>query len=111
MSDKSVIKGRNSAIELLKVIAVLAIICSHSVIPPARKLDYVQFINLKMTTSDIKFFISALFICLGQWGNAVFIVCSAWFLLDSKKVKWKKAINMIMDTFVISSIICIGGGY
>lgn len=109
MSDKSVIKGRNSAIELLKVIAVLGIICSHSVMLPARNLGYVQFINLKMATSDIKFFISALFLCLGQWGNTVFIVCSAWFLLDSKKVKWKKAINMIMDTFVISSIICIGG--
>lgn len=39
---------------------------------------------------------------LGNLGNAVFIVISAWFLLENGKTRLVKVITLILDTFFIS---------
>lgn len=39
---------------------------------------------------------------LGQLGNCIFIVCSSYFLLDSKSVRANKVYKMIFDNWIVS---------
>lgn len=39
---------------------------------------------------------------MGQIGNVIFIICSSYFLLESKKANAKKVLYIIFDTFFIS---------
>ena len=81
---------RNSSIELLKVIAMLMIALSHSAQRDeifSKSIVYLAFIRQ-----------------LGQIGNAIFIICSAFFLIDSNKTKKEKILNIIIDSFMISMI-------
>ena len=57
------------------------------------------FIDIRNATNNYRY--------LGQIGNCIFIICSAYFLLDSKELNIKKVINIIFDTFIISIIIMI----
>lgn len=41
---------------------------------------------------------------LGQVGDTLFIMCSAWFLSEQKSMKPDKCIRLILDSFVISII-------
>ena len=43
--------------------------------------DY--FANFKFATSNMQYFIVALFRHFGALGNDIFFICSAWFLVDS----------------------------
>lgn len=91
---------RMSGIELLKIFAILLIVISHVVQTLTSKSvvfssDYVIDAN-KATTSAICFLL-ALFRYCGQAGNYIFFVCSAWFLIESKKVKAKKIAGMLAD--------------
>ena len=88
--DKTI---RNSSIELLKIIAMFMIALSHSA-----QRD--EMFNAHI--ENIAFIRQ-----LGQIGNAIFIVCSAYFLNDSDKNKKEKVINIILDSFCISMIFLI----
>lgn len=95
---------RESGIELLKIFAMLMIICSHS-IPYSESLRSVYgeaFIDITCATTNISDFIMIIFKYLGQLGNAVFVICSAWFLTNSKRVKPEKVIEIVLDSFLIS---------
>ena len=89
-SNKGSKKTRNSTIELLKIIAMFMIALSHSA----------QIDEMFNTHIENIAFIRQ----LGQIGNAIFIVCSAYFLVDSDKNKKEKIINIILDSFLISMI-------
>ena len=41
---------------------------------------------------------------LGAYGNCFFIICSAWFLIDSNKVKMYKVCRMLSDVWIFSVI-------
>ena len=43
---------------------------------------------------------------LGQQGNIIFVICSAWFLIGSNRINLKKIVNIIIDSFLIS-VICL----
>lgn len=94
---------RNSGIELVKVLAVIGIVISHA-IPDGDTNMYSSAIDINQATADAQLFIVALLKNLGQLGNAVFIICSSWFLMESKKVNEVKIAGYIGDCFCISII-------
>ena len=61
-----------------------------------------SLISLTTATTDITTLLFVFWIWLGQIGVCIFIVCSAWFLVDSKKAKFKKILSMWIDVFIIS---------
>ena len=77
------IKKRNSSIELLKVFAIIIIIISHSVPYGASYSNYDGFIDINVASSNINVVLLAIIRYFGQIGNAIFIICSSWFLVDS----------------------------
>lgn len=105
-------KGRESGIELLKIIAIFIIVISHVVqtlggntLTPLYT-GYSSFIiNYSVCTQDTTTLIICLLQYLGAIGNAIFFICSAWFLLESNKFSPKKLLSMILDVWFISVII------
>lgn len=99
-------KNRESSIELLKIIAVVLIIISHT-LPVYNKLGLECFVNLTLTTQNTNTMIMIVLRALGQVGNAIFMVCSAYFLIDIKKARISKIFKMIFDTTIISIVFFI----
>lgn len=104
---KAVKKGeRNSTIELLKVIGIILIVISHAC-PMYGEKDSIGFINIGLCTGSISNFILVIFRYSGQIGNAIFVVCSAWFLIESDKLKGEKICKLACNTFAISILFLI----
>lgn len=97
---------RNSGIELLKIIAIFLIVISHVVQTLGSEHDIVStegtFLNLSVATSNIKYLVLMLCRYFGPIGNDVFIICSAWFLCDSKKAELSKVFRLIFDVWVVN---------
>lgn len=106
-------KERESGIELYKVIAIFLIVLSH-VIQTLTEPNYVlgigegTFINIAIATTDLNVLLLALFRICGALGNNMFFICSAWFLVNSKKMSLKKVIHMILDVWIINMIVFWG---
>lgn len=102
---------RESSIELLKIAAIILIIISHIVQtirsenPDITFQDYV--LNLAASTTNIQYIILNIFAYFGAWGNNIFFVCSAWFLLRSPKCNKRKCFFMLIEIWVISVAILI----
>lgn len=93
---------RNSSVELLKLLACVIIIFSHS-FPRGSAADTVPYlIDPSQATANIQYFGIIVVKYLGQVGNAIFIVSSAYFLLRSHTVKTDKVLDIIRDSFLIS---------
>ncbi|MCM1495826.1 MAG: acyltransferase [Bacteroides sp.] len=92
---------RNSSIESLKIIAIVLIVLSHS-IPNGDTTIHPGAIDINMVTSNINIIIASYIKNLGQIGNDIFLICSTWFLVDSKCVKVNKIADMVGDCFFIS---------
>lgn len=99
------IKSRDSNVELLRIIAILLIVLSHSV-PFFSNQNFISFVNLDLSSSDVNTIIMIIIRSLGQVGNVIFIICSAYFLVDSKRVKISKIIKIFFDATIIS-IACL----
>lgn len=103
------LKDRNSSIELLKIVAILLIICSHVVQTLGSADSSLPFqdyvVNLATATTDISRLILTMLRYSGALGNTLFFICSAWFLLDSKRASKEKIITMLLDIWIISVII------
>lgn len=99
MGSKSFVK-RESSIELLKIFSMFLIVIGHV----AQTVVYLKLEDFPVNsaTTDIKSFIMAFLIHLGGLGNCIFIICSAWFLVDKNKIYTKKCLQIILDVFVIS---------
>lgn len=96
---------RNSGVEILKIIAIFLIVISHVTqtlytINPAFPSDYV--LEVKYASKNIQYLILAWFSTFGSQGNLIFLVSSAWFLLDSKKNNFKKITYILFDVWIIS---------
>lgn len=108
---------RESAIELLKIGAILMIIISHVVQTLGSTELYIgsypidAFIDFSKSTTSIKIMFFQNLRYLGHLGNAVFFICSAWFLCDSKTVSLKKIVLMILDVWIISLIFVVIAKY
>lgn len=96
---------RNSGVEILKIIAIFLIVISHVTqtlytINPAFPSDYV--LEVKYASKNIQHLILTWFSTFGSQGNLIFLVSSAWFLLDSKKNNSKKITYILFDVWIIS---------
>lgn len=91
--------NRNSAIELLKIIAMFLIVMDH-VQTGAYNNSFGY--DPSFTTRDFGTLLYSMTNCFGNVGNAIFIFCSCWFLLESKKAKFNKIKHIIIDQWIIS---------
>lgn len=64
-------------------------------------------ISIHTATTDVTRIILTLLCYLGSIGNAIFFVCSAWFLLDSKRVNTKKMLFMELEIWLFSVAVLI----
>lgn len=77
------------------------IVLSHSV--PFWTIEFSNgMIDLNFARLDIQNIVLLIFRYVGQIGNVIFIICSSYFLLESKKANAKKVLYIIFDTFFIS---------
>lgn len=77
------------------------IVLSHSV--PLWSIEIQEgLIDLNLASLDIQNMILVFFKYLGQIGNAIFIICSSYFLLDNNKINAKKVLYIMADVFFIS---------
>lgn len=96
------LRKRDSGIELLKILAIFIIVIGHVVQtlgtnPEITGYPAGTFIDLSKATMNIDVFILQNMRYLGLIGNAIFFICSAWFLCDDYKVSKKKIISMCVD--------------
>ena len=104
-------KRRESGIELLKIFAIFIIVISHTVQTLRSQnldipfQDYVY--DVTYATTDIRSILFIIMSHFGAWGNTIFFVCSAWFLLKSDRYKKRKWLFMLVEIWVISIIILV----
>lgn len=91
-------KERNSSYEVIKIVAIVCIIFCHSI--PAERREY------HYATYDPWLFIVMMLRQLGSVGNALFMVASTWFLVNTDKVNFRKVKHMIADNQMIS-LLCL----
>lgn len=94
--------GRNSSVELLKVLAITLIVISHV----AQTLSANGY-DIWNATGDMQNLSVSMMRYLGSIGNDIFFVCSAWFLLESRLVNWKKFLQLALDVWAVSVLICV----
>lgn len=114
MSNKTSIKQRQSGIELLKIVAMFLIVTLHCVQTMSGSENFIlNNVNIKQPTTDLTIFIVQFFSYFGALGNAVFLISSLWFLVESNNMKLNKIAYMLSNIYVISVtlllIICFGG--
>ena len=97
-------KIRDSKFEILKVLAIFLIVLSH--ILPFTQSDSSAYIDLYLVTNNYKIWILQFFKYCGQIGNAIFILCSAYFLIDSK-CNIKKILKLVFQTLLYSYLFLI----
>lgn len=96
---------RNSSIEILKIFAMVLICLCHTIPAAAYPSATAEnpFIDGVATTS-LQYFFASCMGAAGLIGDVIFIVCSSYFLLESRKVKISKIALMLLNTLVISLI-------
>lgn len=92
---------RNSSIELLKIFAMILICICHTLPFPT---DGDGLFVTGTATTNVQHFFADCMGAAGLVGDVIFIVCSSYFLLDSKKIKIGKAVHMILNTLFISLV-------
>ncbi len=104
---KSAVNNRYSGIELLKIIAMFLIVLSHVTQTlgwQAQAVSVHYAYKLSQASTDWNVPILAWFRIFGAQGNLLFFICSAWFLVDSRKVKAEKIFHMLADVWVINAL-------
>lgn len=103
-------QARSSGIELLKILAIFIIVISHvtqtltSVNTDVPWTDYMIDIS-KASANGVNMALLVLR-TFGIFGNSIFFISSAWFLLNNDRVKAKKELKLFLDVWTISVLIC-----
>lgn len=95
-------KERISSIEILKIIAIFLIIICHVTSNASKSLSVfnnISNLHVNYVIQKIILFCNQFF---AAFGNNIFFICSAWFLVDSHNVKKRKVIHMILDVWIVS---------
>ena len=92
---------RNSSIELLKIFAIFLIIINHVI------QSYILDEKLTIASNNFIMILVVLMRTFGTFGNMIFFICSAWFLLDSDKINKRKWLNILIEIWVMSVIILL----
>ena len=93
---KSAVK-RNSALELLRLIAIFAIIGHHFVVHGIFPLDILSKEAIK-NNCDFSLIFDSLFFFGGMFGNSCFILITGYFMVK-KTVNWKKIFLLIVAMY------------
>ncbi len=110
---------RNSSIELLKLIAIFLIVINHvtqtATTTNSAYLGIMEHaVEIGLATSDINKILLIIFRHFGAFGNAVFMICSSWFLCEKTVVQGKKVVKWVLDVWAISVLLLVvfhmGGG-
>lgn len=109
--QKIQLTDRHSGVELLKILGMLCIVAGHvaqTLSVPNGYISYNDYlVDLNMSNADWQYIILAFFRYGGAFGNTIFFVCSAWFLLDSRKLNKQKILQMAADIWTISMVILL----
>jgi hypothetical protein len=68
-------------------------------------MDYL--INVSHSSNDFTVLALNFLRYLGVFGNSIFFICTAWFLINSKGFNCKKWLSMIANAWIISAIILV----
>lgn len=98
--------SRNSSIELLKIFAIVIIVLSH-VTQDLIGSGQAYLISPNATADPSALVILLLRSFSGIFGNSIFFICSAWFLLEEDRVSKTKLAKMLSDIWFISVAICL----
>lgn len=102
---------RYSGIELLKIFAIFVIVISHVVQTlTSENLDISyqdHVLDITKATTNFQYIVLLIFQHFGGWGNSLFFICSAWFLLKATAYKKKKWFFMLVEIWTVSIIILI----
>ena len=97
---------RNSNIELLKIFAMFMIVLNHmiqtlsSTNPYFCNNDYV--LPLNHATLSVHQFLLSNMAYSGVLGNSIFFICSAYYLIDSRRVKPEKIWLLFFENLIMS---------
>lgn len=100
------LRQRNENIDILKIIATFLIVVSHFV---PKYLwngneELCGYMRQDLASGNFNDQIMMFYNTLGQIGNNLFVVCSAWFLLDSRKCKVRRLLDMEFDLIVLGLV-------
>lgn len=59
-------------------------------------------LDFRIASADPAMWALVLLKMLGQWGNAVFTICAAWFLCKGRQAKLGKVVKMVLEVLAIS---------
>ena len=90
--------SRNSAFEILRIIAIIFIIAHHFSVHGA--FDFSELGNSFLITFNRTW--TDLLLQLGKVGVNLFVLISGYFLIDNNKFKSKKIISIILMMFIFS---------
>ena len=101
------IKTRESGIELLKIVSLFLIVCSHMAQTLSEPHEFVWYpeyvLSVDYATTDLQVWIIYLFRHFGSLGNYIFFIASFWFLCEKETpVKLDKIVAFIVDVWIIS---------
>ncbi len=103
---------RRSGIELLKIIGMLLIVISHVYCTitgaHASAEGLTDYLVPIASTTDISNIMLRFISVFGNLGNAIFFICSAWFLLDKESSNKKRLFRLFCDLFTINVLWLIG---
>lgn len=111
MIESSKSDSRNSSIEVLKILAVFCIIQNHVVQSLGEvsiflsHSDYV--IDLSVSSTDAVKLLLTMMRYGGTIGNSIFLICSAWYLIEDDFCDKRKVLQMVLDVWVVSIIFLI----
>lgn len=100
-------ESRNSNIELLKIIAMCAIVICHVVaeLPNSSYVEFDDYVFKYFVPSQSLSNVGLTIIHqLGFCGNTMFFICSSWFLINSTKTNYRKIVSILLDIEIISII-------
>lgn len=91
---------RLSGVELYRILAIFLICISHAI---QTGMNYISISNSKTITILLNILSYS-----GQCGNIMFVICSSYFLVDSKKFRSDKTLKILFDSTTISVIVLLG---
>ena len=100
---------RESGIELLKIIAIVLIVLNHliqSLTEVNINMPFSDYVlDTSLSTTHATTLLLAILRISGCLGNDIFVVCSAWFFLNSKASSKKKVVFLVLDIWAVSVLI------
>ena len=102
---------RISGIEILKIIAIMLIVVSHTTQTLSQVNETIAFedcvFKMGCASKNIQIIFLNVIYQFGSLGNTIFFVCSAFFLVGKTKNKKNKAFNLICTVWTISIIFLV----